>query len=161
MKMERDHEQPLSPAALEVLKMARAFDNGSGLIFPSQNKPRQALSNVAFMNLLHRIGYADRTTAHGFRATFRTWSTECTKATERVKELSTAHQVGNAVKQAYDQAPVLDPRRELMERWRCHVMGRPYMGVERRPSAPVAAARRTAPVDRASCLTQVYVFDGL
>ena len=126
MKAGEEHEQPLSWAALEVLERARAFDNESGLIFPSHNKPRQPLSNAAFMNLLKRIGYAGRTTAHGFRATFRTWATECTDATERAKELSTAHQIGDPVKRAYDRAQVLDPRRDLMERWACHVMGRPY-----------------------------------
>lgn len=29
---------------------------------------------------------------------------------------------------AHDRAPVLDPRRVLMERWGCHVMGRPFSG---------------------------------
>ena len=126
MKMEEDHDQPLSEQALEVLARARAFDNGSGLIFPSQNKPRQPLSNMAFMNLLRRLEYADRATAHGFRATFRTWATERTKATQRVKKLSTAHKVGDDIEEAYDRAEVVDERRELMERWGCHVMGRPF-----------------------------------
>ena len=126
MKMERDHDQPLSEAAREVLERARALDDGSGLIFPSKNKPGQALSNVAFMNLLKRIGYADRTTAHGFRATFRTWATERTDATQRVKKLSTAHKAGDDIDEAYDRAAVIAPRRELMQRWGCYVMGRSY-----------------------------------
>ncbi len=81
LKMERDHDQPLSQPALEVLERARALGDGSGLIFPSQSRPGKPLSGAAFMNLLKRAGYADRTTAHGFRATFRTWATECTNAT--------------------------------------------------------------------------------
>ena len=125
MKMGEDHDQPLSQAALEVLERARVFDNGSGLIFPSQNKPDQALSNVAFMNLLKRIGYAGRTTAHGFRATFRTWASECTTASTRAKKLSTAHKPGDAIEDAYDRALVLDARRKLMEQWGCYVMGSP------------------------------------
>ena len=80
MKMQRDHDEPLSEAAIEVLEQAQVLDDGSGLIFPSKNKPGQPLSNVALMSLLKRNGHADRTTAHGFRATFRTWATECTKA---------------------------------------------------------------------------------
>ena len=160
MKMERDHDQPLSGAALEVLERARTFDDGSGLVFPSRFKRGKPLSNVAFMNLLRRIGYADRTTAHGFRATFRTWATECTDATQRAKKLSTAHKVGDAIEEAYDRAMVIDPRRELMERWGCYVMGRVYVDVLRRPSAPAAPARPPAPAPRALCVGQADLFGG-
>ena len=73
-----------------------------------------------------RIRYADRATAHGFRSTFRTWATERTKATQRAKKLSTAHKVGDDIEGAYDRALVVDERRELMERWGCHVTGRPF-----------------------------------
>ena len=138
MKMQEDHDQPLSEAAFEVVVRARAFDNGSGLVFPSQNKPRQPLSNVAFMHLLKRLGYADRATAHGFRATFRTWATECTKATQRAKKLSTAHKVGDAIEEAYDRAVVVDQRRDLMEIWGCYVTGRPF---------PPEVERRVFPAD--------------
>jgi len=124
MKMERDHDQPLSEPALEVIERARALDDGSGFVFPSQRKPGQPLSNVAFMVLLRKLGYADRATAHGFRATFRTWASECTDASTRTKKLSTAHKPGDAIEDAYDRSLVLDPRRELMEQWGRFVMGR-------------------------------------
>ena len=127
MKMGEDHDQPLSEAALEVLERARVFANESGLVFLSRNKPRQPLSNVSFMNLLKRLGYADRATAHGFRATFRTWASERTKASARVKKLSTAHKPGDKMEDAYDRSLVLDPRRELMERSGCFVTDRPYV----------------------------------
>ena len=78
------------------------------------------------MNLLRRVGYADRATAHGFRATFRTWATECTDATDRTKKLSTAHRIGDKIELAYDRSEVLEARRELMQRWGCYVMGRAY-----------------------------------
>ena len=126
MKMGEVHEQPLSEAARDVLARARAFDDGSGLIFPSLYKPGHPLSETAFIRLLEALGYADRATAHGFRATFRTWATECTDATARAKKLSTAHKVGDDIEEAYDRAVVLDPRRELMQRWGCYVMGRAY-----------------------------------
>ena len=126
MKMEREHNQPLSEAAREVLERARALDDGSGLIFPSKDNPRHPLSNVAFINLLKRNGYHKRTTAHGFRATFRTWATECTVATTRVKKLSTAHHVGDPIEDTYDHSEEMAVRRALMERWGCYVMGRAY-----------------------------------
>ena len=89
--MGEDHDQPLSQAALDVLRRVPSFEHRSGLVFPSRDRPGKPFSNAAFMNLLRRLGYADRTTAHGFRATFRTWATECTDASSRTKKLSTAH----------------------------------------------------------------------
>ncbi|MDD9982372.1 MAG: tyrosine-type recombinase/integrase [Gammaproteobacteria bacterium] len=131
MKMRKDHDQPLSREAIEVLQRAPTFGNRSGLIFPSVHRPDRPLSNAAFMNLLKRLGYADRATAHGFRATFRTWASECTNAPTRAKKLSTAHKPGDAIEDAYDRSLVLDPRRQLMQHWGCYVMGRPYTAPER------------------------------
>ncbi len=80
------HEDGARPRSAAVTAGARgartraALGDGSGLIFPSQSRPGKPLSGAAFMNLLKRAGYADRTTAHGFRATFRTWATECTRS---------------------------------------------------------------------------------
>lgn len=128
MKMNEDHDQPLSGLAIEVAEQARILDNGSGLVFPSWNKPGYPLSDAACMRLVRNLGYADRATVHGFRVTFRTWATECTNATSRVKKLSTAHKTGDMIEDAYDRALVLDPRRVLMERWGCYVMGRPFSG---------------------------------
>ena len=125
MKVGKDHHQPLSQAAFEVLDQAWAFHNASGLIFPSHNKPQQPLSNNAAMNLLKRLGYHDRATTHGFRATFRTWATDCTTASEHAKRLSTAHDSDHKMDGPYDRAFVLDERRDLMEMWGCYVMGRP------------------------------------
>ena len=130
MKMGEDHNQPLSEAALEVLDRARPLDDGSGYIFPSARKRGHPLTDTACMMIIRRMGYADRATVHGFRATFRTWASDCTRATERVKKLSTAHKPGDKMDAAYDRSFVLDPRRELMERWGCHVMDRPYSGPE-------------------------------
>ena len=65
---------------------------------------------------------------HGFRATFRTWASACTSATERVKKLSTAHKPGDKMVEIYDRSLMLAPRAELMQMWGCHVMDRPYTG---------------------------------
>ena len=101
---------------MEVLERAQSFRNDSGLIFASHNKPGQPLSNNASMNLLKRLGYADRATAHGFRATFRTWASECTLASEHAKRLSTAHASEKLMDRKYDRALVLA---SAVTSWRC------------------------------------------
>ena len=115
MKMSKDHNQPLSRAALAVLERARALADGSGLVFPSAQKRRAPLSNVAMMKLLESNGLAKRMTVHGCRATFRTLASECTGADFAVMELSIAHVVGPKHVRAYARGELLARRRALME----------------------------------------------
>jgi integrase len=56
-------------------------------------------------------------TAHGFRATFRTWAEEVATVPHAVIEQAMGHQVGNQVERAYRRTDVLENRRELMDAW--------------------------------------------
>ena len=56
-------------------------------------------------------------TAHGFRATFRTWAEEVATVPHAVVEQAMGHQVGTQVERAYRRTDVLDKRRQLMEAW--------------------------------------------
>ena len=56
-------------------------------------------------------------TAHGFRATFRTWAEEVTGYPHAVIEEAMGHQVGGPVERAYRRTDVLEKRRELMTAW--------------------------------------------
>jgi integrase len=56
-------------------------------------------------------------TAHGFRATFRTWAEEVTGFPHAVIEQAMGHQVGTEVERAYRRTDVLEKRRDLMEGW--------------------------------------------
>ena len=79
MKAHREHRVPLSPRALAILdemQAARHGDAGDAFVFPGR-KPGTALSNMAFLMLMRRMGRGDLT-AHGFRATFKTWASERT-----------------------------------------------------------------------------------
>ena len=116
--------QPLSEPALEVLAQARAIDDGSGYIFPSAQRRGQVISNMTMMKLLRDNGLAARMTVHGFRATFRTWASECTDADFAVMELSLGHYVGPKVVRAYDRAELVKKRRVLMEAWGGFATGR-------------------------------------
>jgi integrase len=56
-------------------------------------------------------------TAHGFRATFRTWAEETTGFSHAVIEQAMGHVVGTEVERAYRRTDVLERRRDLMEAW--------------------------------------------
>lgn len=59
-------------------------------------------------------------TAHGFRATFRTWAEEATGFPHAVIEEAIGHQIGTQAERAYRRTDVLEKRRELMAAWALH-----------------------------------------
>jgi integrase len=117
---------PLSSRAVEIVREMEA-GRISGYVFPGQGKNRP-LSNMALLVLLKRMNavvaetWVDASnkrpiTAHGFRATFRTWAEEATGFPHAVVEEAMGHQVGNQVERAYRRTDILEKRRELMTAW--------------------------------------------
>jgi len=56
-------------------------------------------------------------TAHGFRATFKTWASERTSFQNEIVEAAMAHVVGSKVEQAYRRGDMFEKRRRLMDAW--------------------------------------------
>jgi integrase len=116
---------PLAERAVEIVQQMR-LGQISGYVFPGQahGKP---LSNMALLTLLKRMNAGEKKwldpassrpiTAHGFRATFRTWAEEIATFPHAVIEQAMGHQVGTQVERAYRRTDVLDKRRALMEAW--------------------------------------------
>jgi integrase len=118
MKAHREHRVPLSARALAILQdmqTVRHGDNGDAFVFPGP-KPGEPLSNMALLMLLRRIGHAD-VTAHGFRATFKTWASERTSFQNEIVEAALAHVIGGKVEQAYRRGDLFEKRRRLMQQW--------------------------------------------
>jgi integrase len=102
----------------------------SGYVFPGMSGGH--LSNMALLTLLKRMSSGERKwvdkdgrqiTAHGFRATFRTWAEEVATVPHAVVEQSMGHQIGNKVERAYRRTDLLEKRRELMAAWARHCEG--------------------------------------
>jgi integrase len=115
---------PLSPRAVEI---AREMEKArhSDFVFLSMGGARP-LSNMAMLTLLKRMNsgaskWLDKDgraiTAHGFRATFRTWAEEVATFPHAVIEQAMGHQVGGKVERAYRRTDLLEKRRELMDTW--------------------------------------------
>ena len=116
MKGDRPHRVPLSTQALVVLADARMIDDGSGLVFPSPQRPGQALSAATLRKVLSDLGIDS--TVHGFRSSLRQWLLECSGASWAVAEACLAHTLGNAVERAYvREADLFDQRRVVMAEW--------------------------------------------
>jgi integrase len=118
MKAHREHRVPLSERALAILaelQAARQSDLADAFVFPG-HRPDAPLSNTAFLMLMRRMG-RDDLTAHGFRATFKTWSSERTSVQNEIAEAALAHVIGGKVEQAYRRGDLFEKRRRLMQQW--------------------------------------------
>jgi integrase len=118
MKAHREHRVPLSAHALAILgemQAARQDKADEAFVFPGR-KSKTPLSNMAFLMLLRRMGRGDLT-AHGFRATFKTWASQRTSFQNEIVEASLAHVIGDKVEQAYLRGDLFAKRRRLMDAW--------------------------------------------
>ena len=122
MKASREHRVPLADAALEVLRRAKALDNGSGLVFPSRYRRGQELSDMTLTKLLRDNGLAESATVHGFRTSFKTWCMEATDTPWAVGESALAHTLGNSTEQAYARSDLFERRRQLMQQWAGYIL---------------------------------------
>ena len=80
------------------------------------------LSENASRALLHRMDYA-HITLHGFRATFKTWSTSKTNFARELIEMAMAHKFGNDAEMTYLRETAHDKRRALMQSWSDYCAG--------------------------------------
>jgi integrase len=113
MKAGRQYRVPLSDAALMILTQMQTVRQNE-YVFPGDR--RAVLSNMALLMVLRRMRRPD-ITAHGFRASFKTWATERTNFAREVVEAALAHVVGNKVEAAYQRGDMFDKRRQLMGAW--------------------------------------------
>ena len=111
MKAGKEHRVPLSPRAIEIIQAQPA----GAYLFPGR-KEDAALSNMAMLELLRRMG-RDDLTVHGFRSTFRDWAAECTTYPREVCEMALAHAIGDKVEAAYRRGDLFEKRRRLMLDW--------------------------------------------
>lgn len=114
MKARQAFVIPLPKQAVELLR-AIPRTVGSPYLFPGTGKTG-VMSRLAFLQLLRAMNQPGITT-HGFRATFRTWASECTHYPREVCELALAHDERDKTEAAYSRSNLLGKRRELMQAW--------------------------------------------
>jgi integrase len=116
MKARKEHRVPLSARAFAILKGAAAAEASTdAFVFPGR-KQGKAISNMAMLKLLERMGRTDLT-VHGFRSAFRDWAAERTSFPSEVAEMALAHAVGDKVEAAYRRGDLFEKRRRLMTEW--------------------------------------------
>jgi integrase len=114
-KAKRDHREPLTDAALDILKPLHAARGKNPYVFAGI-LPRRPINELSLTRTMIRLGVRPYT-PHGFRSTFRDWAGDETTFPREVIEAALAHAVGNQTEAAYRRRDALEKRRELMEAW--------------------------------------------
>ncbi|MYM32098.1 tyrosine-type recombinase/integrase [Duganella sp. CY15W] len=122
MKAKREHEVPLSDAALALLKL---MPERGDIVFAGTKE--QPLSDMSLTAVIRRMNDGDTPiwvdvngegiTVHGFRSSFRMWAAETTNYPREVAEHALAHQLPDAVERAYQRGSQFAKRAALMTEW--------------------------------------------
>jgi integrase len=124
MKAGKEHRVPLSDRALEI--SSTEARGGDDFVFPGGRVGR-ALSNMAMLTLLRRMG-RDDLTVHGFRSTFRDWASEKTNFPSEVVEMALAHVIDSKTEAAYRRGDLFEKRRDLMDAWTRYCLNKATSG---------------------------------
>ena len=112
MKKRKEHRVPLCDRAVAIIKAT-----SGDYLFPG-TRPGRPLSKDAMSELLKTMGIsADDVTMHGFRSTFTDWAAETTHYPKELRDLATAHKIGDQVEAAYRRGDMLAKRHALMADW--------------------------------------------
>lgn len=122
MKAKREHQVPLSDAALALLE---SLPKDGDVVFAGTNgKPLSDMSLTAVIRRMNGDGKPVWTdvngagiTVHGFRSSFRMWAAETTNYPREVAEHALAHQLPDAVERAYQRGSQFAKRAALMAEW--------------------------------------------
>jgi integrase len=123
MKAHREHQVPLSDAALALLG---AMPQTGEFVFPGTKG--QPLSDMSLTAVIRRMNSDESKpvwldaagqgiTVHGFRSTFRMWTAETTAYPREVAEHALAHKLPDAVERAYQRGTQFLKRQLLMAEW--------------------------------------------
>jgi integrase len=108
---------PLSTQAMDVVReLLRLVGPSQRYLLRNRNDPERCISESALNGALKRMGYANRLTAHGMRASFSTAFNEIHYPDAWI-EAQLSHVDPNRVRAAYNHAEHVEPRRRMMQDW--------------------------------------------
>lgn len=113
---EHDHLVTLSPAAVDVLRLARDASPELVYIFPGRGGGRP-LGDGVLRDLYAELGYVGRHVPHGWRSTFSTIMNERFPEHRAAIDRALAHAPKDKVEAAYNRSEQLQRRRWLFDRW--------------------------------------------
>ncbi len=116
MKMRRPHVVPLPTQAVVLLRELHGITGHQHWLFTNVRRPKAPMAATTINRVIERMGFRDRFTAHGFRATASTMLHEA-GFDSRLIELQLAHQDRNKSRASYDHSARLPERLKMMQWW--------------------------------------------
>jgi integrase len=130
-KLREQFEVPLSKQVVELVKDLQKTAK-TKFLFPNQTG-KNYISDSAVSNLIKDMNQKDHrwidkdkndVVPHGFRSTFRHWSSKETEFGFEILEECLSHRVGNKVAMAYLRESPINKRAEVMQEWANFVTGK-------------------------------------
>jgi len=114
----KPHIVALPHQALQVLRELKQITGGGEMVFRGERHHHRPMSENTVNAAMRAMGFpADEVVGHGFRATARTMLAERLDVKESVIEAQLAHDVPDALGDAYTRTEVLQHRREMLQLW--------------------------------------------
>ncbi len=115
------HLVPLSRQMLDLIERQRQTPaRNTPYVFAGPG-PKGILSDAAPGDMIEKLGWRGKVTAHGARASFRTIMAETKGFDVGVIEQQIAHRVVDPLGRSYNRAQNLPERRRLMQAWSDHL----------------------------------------
>ena len=116
MKKRDLHVVPLSKQAMVLLRELEGMTGKQKFLFPNHRRPGECMAETTLNRALHRLGYQDQFTPHGFRATASTLLHELGIPSNLI-ERSLAHKERDQTAASYNQYQYIAERRKIMQQW--------------------------------------------
>jgi integrase len=112
----QSHTVPLSEQAMAVLPLLKEMTGHTASLFPGNGNANRTISENTINGLFNRMGYKDRQSHHGLRASARSLLSERGWSTEAL-ERQLDHKEANKAVAAYARSQHLEERRRFMNDW--------------------------------------------
>ncbi|PLB62459.1 hypothetical protein APX95_14550 [Escherichia coli] len=120
-KMRREHVVYLSAPVIAILRTLHTPGSPpDGYVFRSPRDPARPIGPMAILQTLDRIGWLDKTCAHGFRAAFSTAAHAQRRFSHQAIEMCLGH-YRKSVSAAYNRYDYQDERIEIMCWWAAYL----------------------------------------
>ena len=108
---------PLPKQAVSIIQELQAYQaRGQKYLLSHYSDPSRYISENTFNSALKRMGYKDRLTGHGIRATISTALNELGYQKEWI-EAQLSHSDKDQIRAAYNHAEYIEQRRTMMQEW--------------------------------------------
>ena len=139
MKKRKEHRIPLTKQMIEILEEIKPISGHRSFVFSADRNPLLAINEQTANAALKRLGFKDRTTAHGLRALAST-TLNSQSFDSDIIEAALAHVDKDQVRSAYNRTDYLERRRKMMAWWSEHIENASY------GSASLTGATKLKPI---------------